>query len=640
MNAIPTIIPKKAEHRPLLLSPYYARTSRDDRQPQLHEYRDPDFMTLFAEDLLGNRLRASGDQSWYRANKLDGKAWPQLRQPMHQGYYIATSEVTCDNKSRAAIKPGRIKEAWILVTPHGQGLYTAGRNPRQINMLLQARLAQAKQDGTAFPARPEVATGEQGRKHTVLAGYLPIADIVNKESQEELQSEQQTSQSAAALAEKFAANDYAADDEVLWDGAALVARPGAAATQPSRLSALLQLLDENLGLGIAGASLVDAAGVDGNQDQAQIHALSNWLNSVWFHVLPGDARSSALNDQQQNLRTQLSRLNSNLNSPVPGALTQAVHDAIGVLRQALQSTALPQNTPRRLDFDRIHHYSPERIAEFTAPWKGYVSALKGLAQALRVELDKLSNVLLAQLSQLSSALDDFLGALQTAKSAANALDQQFQPRHKYRGLSLRQWYLSAREDQDLELKEQLPEQQKLIVPGAWVAQGPALITDRWRSLIDTFVAEWQASQQASLLTQDDEQLYQITMLAMVAGDDGCEYLAHSSPSEPFAIASHYETRLMPSYPIKMPTLKDLKKAIRGPAMIMPSDLADQVNQLRFPDGEVKKGGASGGGIRWIYVFSIPIVTICAMILLMLMINILNFIFRWIPFAILRIPFPK
>jgi hypothetical protein len=196
-----------------------------------------------------------------------------------------------------------------------------------------------------------------------------------------------------------------------------------------------------------------------------------------------------------------------------------------------------------------------------------------------------------------------------------------------------------RQDQDLALQEQLPSARKLLVPGDWVAAGPALIRRRWRSLIDCFSAEWQASKQAAQLGRDDEQLYQLMMLALVVGDDGCEYLAHSSPGDPFTIASHYETRMMPTYPIKMPTLKDLKKAVRGPAMVMPPDLAAEVNTLKFPDGEVKQSG-DGGSMRWIYVFSIPIVTICAMILLMLMINILNFIFRWIPFAILRIPFPR
>jgi hypothetical protein len=98
---------------------------------------------------------------------------------------------------------------------------------------------------------------------------------------------------------------------------------------------------------------------------------------------------------------------------------------------------------------------------------------------------------------------------------------------------------------------------------------------------------------------------------------------------------------MPPRPIPMPTLKDLKRAVSGAAMVMPADLNKVVSRLRLkmPEGEVVEEGPELSG-RWIYIFSIPIVTICAMILLMIMITILDIIFRWIPYAILRIPFPR
>jgi hypothetical protein len=36
-------------------------------------------------------------------------------------------------------------------------------------------------------------------------------------------------------------------------------------------------------------------------------------------------------------------------------------------------------------------------------------------------------------------------------------------------------------------------------------------------------------------------------------------------------------------------------------------------------------------------FSIPVITLCAMILLMIMINLLNLVFRWLPWAFLALP---
>lgn len=641
MNAILTFTSEKASHRPLLVAPYYARVSRDDQRPQIHEYRNSDFITLFNEDLAKNRLKASRDQSWYRVNRLDGARWPQLRQPIHQGYYLATAELACDSKSRAPVDPVRVKEAWIIVAPYGKSFNVSGLEPRQRKLLLQARLAQALEEGTAFPARPQVVADPAGRKHTILAGYLPVADIVSNENKEPLQSEQQLEDGADAMAEKFAPLDYiVTDDEVLWNGTDLVARAGAGSSdvQP-RLAALVQLLDENLGLGVVDAALVDAAAVPDSVQEAQIAGLTRWLDSVHFYRIPGDERSIALHAEQQQLKVQRSRLNSNLAPSLPAGATQACNNARNTLRQALQTTAVPSATPRKLGFTRIRHYTPERIAGYTNPWKAYVDTILPLVDRLRIELGRPQNQL-AGLSQLRAAVNDFRNTLLSCRSAASALDRQFQPRHKYRGSSLLAWYAGGRGNEDLALQDQLPAEHKLIVPGSWIVEGPEKIRDRWRSLVAAFTAEWEQSSQASLLARDDDQLYQITMLAIVTSDDGCEYLAHGAPGEPFSIASHYETRLMPTYPIKMPTLKDLKKAVRGPAMVMPPDLADEVSKLRFPDGEVEQSGSSGGGIRWIFVFSIPIVTICAMIILMLMINLLNFIFRWIPFAILRIPFPK
>ncbi|HWA26481.1 MAG TPA: hypothetical protein VG734_12545 [Lacunisphaera sp.] len=59
--------------------------------------------------------------------------------------------------------------------------------------------------------------------------------------------------------------------------------------------------------------------------------------------------------------------------------------------------------------------------------------------------------------------------------------------------------------------------------------------------------------------------------------------------------------------------------------------------LSLPDGgPCKKGGTNLGMICSI---SIPIVTICALILLIIMVSILDYIFRWLPFFIMCFPIP-
>jgi hypothetical protein len=48
----------------------------------------------------------------------------------------------------------------------------------------------------------------------------------------------------------------------------------------------------------------------------------------------------------------------------------------------------------------------------------------------------------------------------------------------------------------------------------------------------------------------------------------------------------------------------------------------------------------GNPLGMICSISIPIITICALILLMIMVNLLDIIFHWVPYFILCLPFPK
>ena len=61
------------------------------------------------------------------------------------------------------------------------------------------------------------------------------------------------------------------------------------------------------------------------------------------------------------------------------------------------------------------------------------------------------------------------------------------------------------------------------------------------------------------------------------------------------------------------------------------------------DLDIGGGGAcrDGGGINlgMICSLSIPIITICALILLMIIVTLLDFIFRWLPYFVLCLPVP-
>jgi hypothetical protein len=137
----------------------------------------------------------------------------------------------------------------------------------------------------------------------------------------------------------------------------------------------------------------------------------------------------------------------------------------------------------------------------------------------------------------------------------------------------------------------------------------------------------------------------------------------SEPSEAFELASFFDSDA-PARPVRISLPMDtspagLRKHARGTAFVLSDMLCGQVQRakglglidlirhvlpwplhkgLDMGDG----GGCKNGSfdIGMICSLSIPIVTLCALILLMIIVGLLDFIFRWIPWFIFCFPVPK
>jgi hypothetical protein len=136
----------------------------------------------------------------------------------------------------------------------------------------------------------------------------------------------------------------------------------------------------------------------------------------------------------------------------------------------------------------------------------------------------------------------------------------------------------------------------------------------------------------------------------------------SAPTEPFQIAGFFDPDA-PARPIRIalpldPTPAGLRKFNKNTAFMMSDLLCGQVNRMKgitfgdlirsvlpfplhkdlnVPDaGGCKEGGISVG---MMCSMSIPIITICALILLMIIVSLLDFIFRWMPFFTVCFPLP-
>lgn len=116
----------------------------------------------------------------------------------------------------------------------------------------------------------------------------------------------------------------------------------------------------------------------------------------------------------------------------------------------------------------------------------------------------------------------------------------------------------------------------------------------------------------------------------------------SDRSDPFVIAPWYEGAGAPPIQIPLPDPSDrnlLKSLKPNVAFVVPPAMQ---NLLSGAAKDLMEGKGSTGtlGITWICSFSIPIITICAFLVLNIFLSLLNIVFGWMFFLKICIPFPK
>ncbi len=137
--------------------------------------------------------------------------------------------------------------------------------------------------------------------------------------------------------------------------------------------------------------------------------------------------------------------------------------------------------------------------------------------------------------------------------------------------------------------------------------------------------------------------YVLRAFIRVRQPDGCPpKLVWSPCSEEFAIAPWYEPGPGGPVTVALPDLSPafLRRVKPNVAFSVPASLANVLNQdpKKFLDGSAGKG--SSLTLDWICGFSIPIITVCAFILLNIFLSLLNLVFFWLPFVKICVPFPR
>ena len=135
--------------------------------------------------------------------------------------------------------------------------------------------------------------------------------------------------------------------------------------------------------------------------------------------------------------------------------------------------------------------------------------------------------------------------------------------------------------------------------------------------------------------------YHVRCFARIDDHPGCPPRITWSPlSRQYTIRPWYESGGAPPLQIQLPNLGDLRNIKPDVAINVPPEIQrfmDKLNLQSLMDGEAPKGGLSFGMICG---FSIPIITICAFIILQIFLQLLNIIFFWLPFVKICIPYPK
>jgi hypothetical protein len=132
----------------------------------------------------------------------------------------------------------------------------------------------------------------------------------------------------------------------------------------------------------------------------------------------------------------------------------------------------------------------------------------------------------------------------------------------------------------------------------------------------------------------------------VKHEDGCPpELVWSRESEPYTIVPWYASGAMPPVRVALPDALDrefLKKVKPNVAFSVPKSLFNVLNgndPKKMIDGEGGEG-KPGFDLDWICSFSIPIITICAFIVLNIFLSLFDIIFRWMLFIKICIPVPR
>jgi hypothetical protein len=193
------------------------------------------------------------------------------------------------------------------------------------------------------------------------------------------------------------------------------------------------------------------------------------------------------------------------------------------------------------------------------------------------------------------------------------------------------------------LLERDPEAQAAEMPVSWPALGDAART-RLSGALAVALADRFAQMKGQPGRFDDPGAeYVLRAFVRIRPEGDCPARTEwSAYSEPFVIAPWYEGSGAAPVQVPLPdaTDRELLKSLRpNVAFVVPPSLQNLLSG-NPKDMLAGKGSTAGATLGWICGFNIPVITICAFIVLNIFLSLFDLIFRWLFFIKICVPFPK
>ena len=193
------------------------------------------------------------------------------------------------------------------------------------------------------------------------------------------------------------------------------------------------------------------------------------------------------------------------------------------------------------------------------------------------------------------------------------------------------------------LLERDPAAARPEMPVSWPALSSSQISQLSQALFAALEKRFAAMKSKAGRFEEPGARYAVRVFVRLKPECGCPAKTlWSAYSEPFVIAPWYEGSGAAPVQIPLPDVTDrnlLKSLKPNVAFTLPPALQ---NLLGGSPKDMLEGKGSTGGLQlgWICSFSIPIITICAFIVLNIFLTLFDLIFSWMFYIKVCIPFPK